>query len=437
MFDYARSDTHFLLYIFDHMRNELIDKSDLTQQNGNLIEAVQRESQKEALQRYERPVYDVEHGTGLNGWHNLLNRTPILFSREQFAVFRAVHKWRDDIARQEDEGVSIVMSKNVLCNVARAMPLDMDTLLSHSHPVSTSIRKHSVDLLRVIQEAKVRGSNGPDMMEVLKAAPLRAMNSGNSASLYDHKTHTEIEAVLVQDSLTKDLIAPAFRTELSQFWGHTLRSDHSNETADQPLAPRLPKIQLALPLPQLTAEVFSSTIGDNRGNHKEPSIDPGARVEMPYVKDRKPSTNHVFVIKELGGSRKRKALNSDDDNIAINEAALGQANAAEAEGNGSIDSAPDGDNKEAALRIAARKARKAQKKLAKAQQMSLGAKGGKVEEEAFDYTQAPSVLHPRRNHKGSVSTQQPFDPYTKSMNAPKAMKRSQKETQGKSFTFKK
>ena len=48
MLDYARSDTHFLLYVFDEMRNELIDKS--TQAN-DLLEQVLNGSKQYALQR--------------------------------------------------------------------------------------------------------------------------------------------------------------------------------------------------------------------------------------------------------------------------------------------------------------------------------------------------------------------------------------------------
>ncbi|EEP82014.1 conserved hypothetical protein [Uncinocarpus reesii 1704] len=64
MFDYARSDTHYLLYIYDHLRNELIERST---PGENLIDYVQENSKEEALQRYERPVYDTETGQGAGG----------------------------------------------------------------------------------------------------------------------------------------------------------------------------------------------------------------------------------------------------------------------------------------------------------------------------------------------------------------------------------
>ena len=158
MFNYARSDTHFLLYIYDNLRNELIEKSDSSQPDGNLIEVVMNNSKEEALQRYERPLYDPQRGLGAMGWYNMLCRTPALFSREQFAVFRAVHQWRDKIARQEDESLHHIMPKHVLYSIAREMPLDMPSLLGCSHPMSNIFQKRKKDLLGVIKNAKMVGA---------------------------------------------------------------------------------------------------------------------------------------------------------------------------------------------------------------------------------------------------------------------------------------
>lgn len=56
LFDYARADTHFLLYVYDKMRNELLEKSDLSDLEKNKIHDVQEKSKEYALQRYEHPV---------------------------------------------------------------------------------------------------------------------------------------------------------------------------------------------------------------------------------------------------------------------------------------------------------------------------------------------------------------------------------------------
>ena len=56
-------------------------------------------SKEEALQRYERPVYNALTGEGPGGWYDQLSRNSALFCKEQFAVFRAVHQWRDAAER--------------------------------------------------------------------------------------------------------------------------------------------------------------------------------------------------------------------------------------------------------------------------------------------------------------------------------------------------
>lgn len=46
MFNYARSDTHFLLFIYDHLRNELVEKSGFSSGEGGLIAQVLEKSKK-------------------------------------------------------------------------------------------------------------------------------------------------------------------------------------------------------------------------------------------------------------------------------------------------------------------------------------------------------------------------------------------------------
>lgn len=100
MLDYARSDTHFLLYIYDSLRNALLDRS-----NGqpDLVQAVLRRSEETALRTYEKEVYDVEGGAGPGGWNTLVQKWNKSMNEMQLAVFRAAHFWRDELARKSDE----------------------------------------------------------------------------------------------------------------------------------------------------------------------------------------------------------------------------------------------------------------------------------------------------------------------------------------------
>jgi len=120
MLKYARADTHFLLYVYDNLRNALLDRAvsraaSPTSRAGSptapdaFVREVLSRSAETALRVYSPDPYDAEGGTGFNGWDTLARRwnKPILgidgAPSVQREVFRAVHVWRDRIAREEDE----------------------------------------------------------------------------------------------------------------------------------------------------------------------------------------------------------------------------------------------------------------------------------------------------------------------------------------------
>ena len=54
MIKYAREDTHYLLFIYDRMTNELIRRSNV---NNNMLISVIDRSRNIAMKTYERPIY--------------------------------------------------------------------------------------------------------------------------------------------------------------------------------------------------------------------------------------------------------------------------------------------------------------------------------------------------------------------------------------------
>lgn len=120
MLKYARADTHFLLYVYDNLRNALLDRAvsraaSPTSRAGSptapdaFVREVLSRSAETALRVYSPESYDAEGGTGLNGWDTLSRRwnKPALGADGapsiQREVFRSVHVWRDRVAREEDE----------------------------------------------------------------------------------------------------------------------------------------------------------------------------------------------------------------------------------------------------------------------------------------------------------------------------------------------
>jgi exosome complex exonuclease RRP6 len=189
---YARSDTHFLLYIYDNLRNALLDRalsraqsplpsstapspsnSNLPDPSHALIKEVMSRSEETALRTYEKEGYDAEGGTGNGGWDALLkkwNREALLVEGTQRRVFLSVHAWRDRIAREEDENTRsvpihdaslpadpslnrYVFPNHYLLRLAEHPPTDIAALISVFRPIPPVIRRRAKELFEVIRES--------------------------------------------------------------------------------------------------------------------------------------------------------------------------------------------------------------------------------------------------------------------------------------------
>ena len=123
MLHYARSDTHFLLYVYDQLRNSLLERA---QGKQDLVRQVLHRSEETALKLYTRVYYDAERGFGMNGWRSMLKKqfghkgastlrddygasedTAMWglgeMGQKKERVFKRLHAWRDAVARSEDE----------------------------------------------------------------------------------------------------------------------------------------------------------------------------------------------------------------------------------------------------------------------------------------------------------------------------------------------
>lgn len=447
MFNYARSDTHFLLHIYDILRNELLEKSKPSEPDGDLIDIVLRKSKEEALQRYERPFYDVERGTGSSGWYNLLSYTPALFKPEQFAVFRAVHHWRDTMARQEDESLNMIMPKHVIYNIAREMPMEMAALLGCSQPVSIFVRSRAGELLSVVKQAKVEGTTGSDLLETFRAFDATESRVAESTIPFAGAASAVVAASALPEADLNEL-SMSSGMNVSTFWGPTL-GRYSHGGVSEHGSPNVDSIRLALPLPQLTAEVFTDPDSMKDAALHDLDKEPSARREHAYVKDQKPNDQkphdeEIFVVRQLGGPRKRKAADMEDS-VEHPEPVL-EAGLKTTATNGGLEHGVqqeisqnyvNGDQKncEKAKRRAERKAqKKLEKKRRKLDEQQDAQNGG--EEAAFDYANAPSILHAKETSHARAGVKEAFNPYLKSLDTSKGMRHNKRDIPGKSLTYK-
>lgn len=416
MFFYARADTHFLLYIYDNMRNELVERSKPVPAEENRLEIVLRKSKETSLFRYDSPRYNAATGKGPGGWFQALIKVPTLLNNEQFAVFKAVHAWRDKIARQDDDSTNFVMPNHTLLSVAKVMPTDMASLLGTVHPISYNVKARTGELLELIKAAKTNAKDGPSMMEVLKPDSVGAVAAANARSARASGDVRQSVLTILSGEAGEDMRSPQ-----SAFWGRAFGSSTWEEPATLTKAGE--DIRLAIPLPPLAEEAFSEGVREY-SILAQPIAEP--EEEEPVVVEEE----KAFTIK---GGRKRK---SDDMEEEVEEP-VEEAG----EYDISLHEPLEGAAKEKSLKKAERKAAKKAAKAAKHGdgESPRAAKKEEDDEEPFDYSKAESVMNKKRTNDyagGKKGGKKPFDPYQKSADASTGMRRLQTERPGKSFTFK-
>ena len=107
---YARTDTHFLLAIYDQLRAEL-------SHNKGGIEHVLDASAAICQQTYVKETFDPF------GWRSAVKRlvSDHLPSEVQGRLAK-LWDWRDKVARQEDESLGFVLSTQLMLHLARHPP---------------------------------------------------------------------------------------------------------------------------------------------------------------------------------------------------------------------------------------------------------------------------------------------------------------------------
>ncbi|CAA7266028.1 unnamed protein product [Cyclocybe aegerita] len=185
---YARSDTHFLLFIYDNLRNALLDRSKSASRSPTsspppggfalsssksksptaLLDQALARSAETSLRVYSKEPYDAEEGSGPGGWDTLAKRwnkgaflaggPGVGVGAMQREVYKAVHAWREKTAREEDESTRYVLQNHFLFMLAEEPPADMASLLKvFRTSVPPLVKRRAKELLNVVREAVKRG----------------------------------------------------------------------------------------------------------------------------------------------------------------------------------------------------------------------------------------------------------------------------------------
>lgn len=437
MLFYARSDTHYLLYIYDNVRNELVDASDRSDPEKDYISLALQRSRDLALSRHEHPGYNETTGEGSRGWYNyVFKNSHLALNGEQFAVFKALWKWRDETARQEDESPNFVLGSTHVTEIARVNPPDVKALHSLLPLTAPLARIRLNDIWARVQAAKAEG--GPSLMQFFTTLAPESIIKGRLPKLARERAELPI--------LEGPEVSVATMPQSRLFGGMPISSRWEQPKASSS------HLEDNIPFPwQRFVEDSAIVDGAQEEEVAEQVLEEvPSTTQTPKAKSEADDADEEFTLKR---GRKRKpesepdqedetsssGSDSDSDSEVDHEPeAAVEEDIPIADANGVItieDNPPKTNKKQRQLERRQKQKQKQQQKqedveLAKKRETKLARKAKKqqkrqqVQEEQtkkykavpFDYSTAASVMHANRGQAaqgGPREQKKVFDPYSK------------------------
>ncbi|TKS77447.1 Exosome component 10 [Collichthys lucidus] len=161
MVQYARTDTHYLLYIYDCVRAQLLD---FNHGQPGLLQSVWNKSRDLSLKKYMKPIYTEE------SYLELQRKQKRSFNTQQLTAFRLLFAWRDKLARQEDESTGYVLPTHMMIKISEELPKEPQGIIACCNPVPPLLRQQVNELHLLVQQARE--------MPLLKAEIAAQKNKG-------------------------------------------------------------------------------------------------------------------------------------------------------------------------------------------------------------------------------------------------------------------
>ncbi|KAJ2441872.1 exosome nuclease subunit [Coemansia sp. RSA 2424] len=467
MMRYARADTHFLLHIFDRMRNDLVERGarlvgedvatpgaphfgklaggiDRVQSALQPMQTVLHRSAQTALTLYVKDSYDAETGAGAGGWASLLRKWRQPLNSQQFAVLRAIHAWRDACAREEDESTRYVLPNHMLFALALRPPSDVPSLLAACHPTPPPVRMHAADLVALIARAQ-SAAQPPAVLAHDDAPPMAPVHTrfadqpaGDELDLAEH--HDD-------DVLTPALLASAqaIASPVSALFGPITSSSSAVGDSDAKSRARQVRAALVLQPAVPTAVVLAQS---------EPEFTPVAAKRKRTDTDTIPPTatrpSEPVVLSETYAAYRAPAIKQRkpvEDTLQLPKIALGDIDDGSSDdGNQLTLGKRTASSKEASLSSSSKK-----KKRTKKATVESSRKVDVADVTPFEYAADPDAevigeSNPSSGDKKKKNKHRPaaksFDPYsqistTKELAKKPSRSRVSQKSSNRSMTFKK
>nr|XP_058913857.1 exosome component 10 isoform X1 [Kogia breviceps] len=145
MLNYARDDTHYLLYIYDKMRLELWEHGN---EQPTQLQVEWQRSRDICLKKFIKPIFTDE------SYLELYRKQKKHLNTQQLTAFQLLFAWRDKTARREDESYGYVLPNHMMLKIAEELPKEPQGIIACCNPVPPLVRQQINEMHLLIQQAR-------------------------------------------------------------------------------------------------------------------------------------------------------------------------------------------------------------------------------------------------------------------------------------------
>ncbi|XP_069106057.1 exosome complex component 10-like [Argopecten irradians] len=145
LISYAREDTHYLLYLYDKMKNELIERGN---EQKNLLTSVFNRSKDICAKVYKKHIFKEDD------YLELYHKSKKVFNSQQLHALKNLYKWRDQTGRREDESLGYVLPNHMLLQIVEILPRERQGVLACCNPIPPLVRQYLPEVHSLIAEAR-------------------------------------------------------------------------------------------------------------------------------------------------------------------------------------------------------------------------------------------------------------------------------------------
>ncbi|XP_045542016.1 exosome component 10 isoform X1 [Papilio machaon] len=157
MVKYARIDTHYLLYIWKRMKNQLLELND---GEKHKLMKVFLSSRDVCLSTYKKHVVtETSHLSLYQRYH-----TDFDLSTRSLAALKVLYKWRDDYARELDESPAYVLPNVLMLTLAEKLPTDLKSIREYCPSAKKVLKRSFVKILEMLKTCREMPEPSPPVM---------------------------------------------------------------------------------------------------------------------------------------------------------------------------------------------------------------------------------------------------------------------------------